>query len=527
MKRETRQQTEQPKRIRCAIYTRKSTDEGLDMDFNSLDAQRESAEAYITSMKNEGWLCLPDFYDDGGFSGGNMERPALKRLMADAEAGKIDCLVVYKVDRLSRSLLDFTRIMETLEKHNVSFVSVTQQFNTTHSMGRLTLNILLSFAQFEREIIAERTRDKMAAARRKGKWTGGMPVLGYDVDSRGGRLVINAFEAARIREIYDIYLDRQSLLATVAELNRRGWTTKKWTTKRGLSRGGKPFNKNNLSSLLNNVLYMGKVSYKGEEFEGEHEAIVDEAVWRATKEMLRRNGRNGGSDNRPTHLRNKYGALLKGLMDCACCNARMVNTSVKRGDKVYRYYVCTSAQKKGWDSCPTKSIPALEIEDFIVDRIRGIGRDKRLTAKTLSQAQEQLQERMVKLTEERRGLETDLRRLSLEERQLLKETARDGSGESSSISHLAEIQEKMTRVQERVIEIDRDLTRLQIESIDKEELTAALAHFDPVWDSLRAHEKVRLIRLLIQGISYNGEKETVSINFRPSGIKELAKAREA
>ena len=183
--------------VRCAIYTRKSTDEGLDQDFNSLDAQRESAEAYIASQRHEGWLCIAERYDDGGFTGGNMERPALKRLFADIEAGDIDCVVVYKVDRLSRSLLDFARIMEIFDKHAVSFVSVTQQFNTTSSMGRLTLNILLSFAQFEREIISERTRDKMSAARKKGKWVGGMPVLGYDVDRKGGRLLVNDDEAHR------------------------------------------------------------------------------------------------------------------------------------------------------------------------------------------------------------------------------------------------------------------------------------------------------------------------------------------
>jgi len=203
--------------VRCAIYTRKSTDEGLEQEFNSLDAQRESAEAFIRSQQHEGWVCLPDRYDDGGFTGGNMERPALKRLLADIEAGEIDCVVVYKVDRLSRSLLDFARIMETFERHGVSFVSVTQQFNTTSSMGRLTLNILLSFAQFEREIIAERTRDKMAAARKKGKWVGGVPVLGYDVDSRGGRLLVNEEEAVRVRAIYDLYLDHQALLPVVQE----------------------------------------------------------------------------------------------------------------------------------------------------------------------------------------------------------------------------------------------------------------------------------------------------------------------
>src|ERR1700730_8179686 len=191
--------------VRCAAYTRKSTEEGLEQEFNSLDAQREAAEAFVRSQAGLGWPLLPDRYDDGGFTGGNVDRPALKRLMADIQAGKIDCVVVYKVDRLSRSLLDFARLMETFENNKVAFVSVTQQFNRATSMGRLVLNVLLSFAQFEREIIAERTRDKIAATRRKGKWTGGHPILGYDVDVAGYRLVVNEGEAARVREIFDLY----------------------------------------------------------------------------------------------------------------------------------------------------------------------------------------------------------------------------------------------------------------------------------------------------------------------------------
>jgi site-specific DNA recombinase len=200
--------TDAKRTIRCAIYTRKSTEEGLQQEFNTLDAQRESAEAYVAAQKHEGWVCLPDRYDDGGFTGGNMERPAVQRLMKDIEAGKVDCVVVYKVDRLSRSLMDFARIMATFEAHNVSFVSVTQQFNTTHSMGRLTLNILLSFAQFEREIISERTRDKIAAARRKGKFAGGRPVLGYDLLSSptGSKLLVNDDEAQQVRAIFELYL---------------------------------------------------------------------------------------------------------------------------------------------------------------------------------------------------------------------------------------------------------------------------------------------------------------------------------
>jgi site-specific DNA recombinase len=296
--------------VRCAIYTRKSTEEGLEQEFNSLDAQREAAEAFIASQQHEGWVCLPDRYDDGGFTGANMERPALKHLFEDLEAGRIDCVVVYKVDRLSRSLLDFARMIESFEKYQVSFVSVTQQFNTTHSMGRLTLNILLSFAQFEREIISERTRDKIAAARRKGKWMGGKPLLGYDLHLApgGAKLVVNEDEAARVRTIFDEYIQRQSLIRTVQALNERGWKTKRWTTRKGHECGGQPFDKTSLFRLLSNVVYRGKVRYKDEVHAGEHEAIIDEDIWTRVQQMLRSNGRTGGM-----HVRNKYGALLKGL----------------------------------------------------------------------------------------------------------------------------------------------------------------------------------------------------------------------
>src|SRR6202049_2996368 len=219
--------------VRCAIYTRKSTEEGLDQDFNSLDAQREAGEAYVKSQKHLGWTLVATHYDDGGFTGGNRDPPALQQLLADIEARRIDCVVVYKVDRLSRSLLDFARLVDRFDQRSVSFVSVTQQFNTTSSLGRLTLNILLSFAQFEREIIGERTRDKMSAARRKGKWIGGTPVLGYDVDPAGGRLIVNQREALRIGEIFSLSARRPSLSVVVAELERRRWKTKSWKSKRG------------------------------------------------------------------------------------------------------------------------------------------------------------------------------------------------------------------------------------------------------------------------------------------------------
>ena len=355
--------------VRCAIYTRKSTEEGLDQEFNSLDAQREAGEAYIKSLQSEGWECLPTHYDDGGYTGGNMDRPALEKLMADIQAGDVDCVVVYKVDRLSRSLLDFAMMMGLFEQHKVSFVSVTQQFNTASSMGRLVLNVLLSFAQFEREIISERTRDKIAAARRKGKWSGGMPLLGYDIDPRGSRLVVNEAEAARVKAIFDLYLDHKSLIKASVELNRRGWLTKRWTTRKATERGGKPFNKTNLHKLLTNVTYLGKVRYKEEIHEGEHEAIIDAETWQRVQAVLSQNGRSGGVEGR-----NQFGALLKGLLRCVACDCAMSPThSTKKNGKRYRYYVCTGAQTRGWTSCPSPSIPAGEIEQFVVNQICSVG----------------------------------------------------------------------------------------------------------------------------------------------------------
>jgi site-specific DNA recombinase len=267
---------EDQRQLRCAIYTRKSTEEGLGQAFNSLDAQREAAEAFIASQQTRGWVAVKEHYDDGGFSGSHMERPALQRLLEAVEGGQADCVMVYKVDRLSRSLLDFSRLMERFERRGVSFVSVTQEFNTTTSMGRLTLNILLSFAQFEREIIGERTRDKLSAARRKGKWIGGWPVLGYDV--KNGRLVVNPQEAEQVREIYRIAADVPSLEAVVQVCAARGYQTKCWASQGGTNHPGRPFHRTTLRLLLSNVLYTGAVCHKGTIYPGEHERIVDQPL---------------------------------------------------------------------------------------------------------------------------------------------------------------------------------------------------------------------------------------------------------
>jgi site-specific DNA recombinase len=500
--------------IRCAIYTRKSTDEGLEQEFNSLDAQRESAEAYIASQKSEGWVALPDRYDDGGYTGGNMERPAVKRLLADIQAGRVDCVVVYKVDRLSRSLMDFARMMETFEKHRVSFVSVTQQFNTTTSMGRLMLNVLLSFAQFEREIISERTRDKIAAARRKGKWSGGMPILGYDVAPGGGRLLVNEDEAARVRGIFELYLEHQSLIETIKALDERGWATKRWTTKDGRQRGGKPFNKNSLFHLLTNLLYLGKITLKEEVFEGEHPAIVDAEVFRRVQALLRRNGQSGGK-----HVRNRFGALLKGLLHCVPCGCAMVHThTLKNGNKRYRYYVCLNAQKRGWHVCPSKSIPAAEIEKFVVDQVRAVGRDPAVVAETIRQTREQAQRRVEELQAEQAAMEKDLRRHNDDMRNLVGRLGHNGT----ATDRMADLQDRIRSTEQRATQVREELIALGRQVVDEKEAARALALFDLVWESLSPREQVRVMQLLVERVDYDGEKGTVSVTFHPTGIGALA-----
>ena len=255
------------KPVRCAIYTRVSTDQGLEQDFNSLDAQYDASQAYIRSQAHAGWTLIRAKYDDGGFSGGNTDRPALQRLLDDVRAGKIDVIVVYKVDRLTRSLADFAKLVELFDKHNVSFVSVTQQFNTTTSMGRLTLNVLLSFAQFEREVTSERIRDKIAASKRKGLWVGGMAPLGYDTKDR--KITVNEAEAERVRTIFRSYLRLGSLNLLMADLRKQGIVTKVRTLKTGETVGGIPFTRGPLAHLLRNRFYIGEVAFKGEVLPGE------------------------------------------------------------------------------------------------------------------------------------------------------------------------------------------------------------------------------------------------------------------
>jgi len=344
------------RKLRCAVYTRKSSEEGLEQEFNSLDAQREACEAYIASQRSEGWVPVRDHYDDGGISGGTLERPALQRLLADIEEGLIDVVVVYKIDRLSRSLMDFSKLVEVFDRNDVTFVSITQSFNTTTSMGRLTLNILLSFAQFEREVTAERIRDKFAASRAKGIFMGGVPPLGYDVQSR--KLIVNEAAAANVRYIFQRFSEVGSGTTILRELAQRGITT----------RQGKPITKGFLYRLLNNRAYIGEAVHKGKSYPGEHDAIIDQDVWDAVRTILKESPRV-----RANRSRANTPALLKGLL-WGSDGAAFSPTHTRKNGKLYRYYVSQTLLRHGAGSCTVGRVSAAEIEGTVVEQLRAVFR---------------------------------------------------------------------------------------------------------------------------------------------------------
>jgi len=448
-----------PAQVRCAIYTRKSTDEGLDRDFNSLDAQREAGESYVSSLRQEGWIALAQRYDDGGYTGANMDRPALKQLLRDIEAGKFDCVVVYKLDRLTRSMKDFFKIMEILDRHKVTFVSVTQQFNTTTSIGRLALNMVMSFAEFERETISERTRDKMRAARRKGKWIGGNPVLGYDVVPKGGALIINPQEAERVREIFRLYLEQGSLTAVIEQLDQRDWRMKAWTTRDGRNRGGSKFSKTTLHNLLTNVIYTGRVRFEGKLLKGEQDRVLDDETFDRVQEQLNRTGRRGGLKwcaDAPfgrRNVHNKYGGLLKGLVRCGSCGAAMIHTYVQKKNTRYRYYVCMTAHQRGWNKCETRSVSAPELEGAVIQNIRAFAQDPAMLSEILRRIEE-------------------------------------SRPPDAPIADPADVQE-------------------------------ALLKFDPLWDQFTTTEQERCIRTLVARVGYDGRTGTVTVGFHSEGIKQI------
>lgn len=424
-------ETATPRRLRCAVYTRKSSEEGLDMEFNSLDAQRESCEAYIASQRAEGWVCMRERYDDGGYSGGSLERPGLKALLEDVDAGLVDVIVVYKIDRLSRSLMDFAKLVEAFDRNNVTFVSVTQAFNTTTSMGRLTLNILLSFAQFEREVTGERIRDKFAASRAKGMWMGGFVPWGYDVIDR--KLVVNEAEAAQVRAVFQRFTELGSATLLTRELVANDVRSKR----------GKPIDKGFLYKLFRNRLYLGEAVHKGTSYPGEHQGIIDHQLWDAVHAILQESPRQ-----RAANTRAKTPAMLKGLI-FTTSGVAMTPTMTKKGSRLYRYYTSMDAIRnragEGRDSYVR--LNAGMVEAAVMQQVRALMR----TPEVAAQAAAALKAN---------NLETD-----------------------------------------------------------GNDVVAALANFDTLWETLFPAEQARIARLLVQRVTVS--QQGLTVDLRTAGLSSV------
>jgi site-specific DNA recombinase len=484
-----------PDPVRCAIYTRKSTTEGLDSDFNTLDAQRESSEHYIRAQAHQNWTILPARYDDGGFTGANTERPALRQLLDDIERGAINLVVVYKVDRLSRSLLDFARLMERFDRKGVGFVSVTQNFDTSSSMGRLVLNILLSFAQFERELISERTRDKIQAARRRGKWTGGQVSLGYRVEPEGRGLAVIPEEAEVVRTIFDLYLQTHSIGFVTQRLNELGLSTKRHVSKKGKARGGRCWNKSAVYQILRNPLYVGKIRSTDEQLHaGEHDALVSLEAFERVAECMSQRTTGRLRKNRKSEY------LLTGLLRCGPCDAAMTSAQgTSRNGKRYRYYRCVHQQEHG-GRCPSGLLPAAEIEKAVIAQVREVATRGGVRQRILDRfssdtgaftAAESTRAQLFARMEERNA----------ESRRLLAAFSdADGGGGKTLAKRLGEIETEVDHVRIQLGEVEDRLRALAGAQRQVERVARMLDAFGTLWGALVPQEQRELLHLLIDRI---------------------------
>lgn len=493
-------------RKRCAIYTRKSTSAGLEQEFNSLDAQREACEHYIAAQAHLGWRQLPTRYDDGGFTGANLERPGFRRLMDDMAAGVIDVVVVYKVDRLSRSLLDFAQVMERFNQAGVAFVSVTQNFSTADAMGRLTLNMLMSFAEFEREMIAERTRDKIAAARRRGKWTGGTVPIGYDVVDR--RLVINELEAVVVRELFDLYEQHGSALTVAKLLNQRGRTTKRRHTTNGRVHEGRPWCKDSVLRVLRNPVLAGMMPIGDELHDGEHEAVIAPERYARVRALLdartskrKRTGRN------PAYL-------LGGLLRCKLCGGALTPASTRKGKREYRYYRCVTRDKFGSKSCEARPLPAGEIERYVAEQIREATSDGQLVDEIATQLEQRIASERQALITEQRELPRAIDKLSRDEQELVKR------GGEQAERRGEEIRAEIERHRARLTEVEQQLGRLEQAKIEAEWVTTALSHFDAVWDAMTLENRRRLVCAVVEEVAIDEPTGEVAVKLAHLGLPE-------
>ena len=498
--------------IRAVAYTRKSTNKGLDSNLTSLDVQRNLS---IQLTEAKGWKFVPTKYDDGGYSGSTLKRPALQRLLRDAEDGKFDKVVCYKYDRISRDNYESLWVEKHLERLGVEIVSVTEPIGNGDPMGRALRDMSRVFAQLEREMAAARTRDRTWAARRGGRWTGGHPQLGYDLHPDGGLLLTNQEEAERVRQINRLYLRHGSLRRTCEVLQERGWTMKAWTTRNGKPTGGQPFTKASLQRLLTNVLYIGKITCGDEIHEGQHEAIVPTALFDRVQSLLDENRRTRGAATR-----NKHGFLLRGRVACSACGASRTANTTRKGPLAYKYYVCSSAQRHGYGTCPCPSVPAFKLEGLIINQIRAIGREQTLQDQVLEAArthheaaQQQLEADLSQMTKKRSTTQDEIKGL-------LKALA-DGTVTGTSIaSRIAELETTLETHEHKVTDIQAQIDSHSQLRPDPTDLAKSLSVFDEIWEVLLPAEQERVIGLLVESIDYDGTM--LGINFGPAGVQLLA-----
>lgn len=494
--------------IPVAIYARKSTDALLEREVHSLSVQRDSAESFIQSQQHRGWKCLDEHFDDNNISGATLERPALKRLKKLILKGKVKVVVINRLDRISRSLSQFLELTEFFDEHDVSLVSVTQNFNTGDSMGRLMVQVIMSFAEFERSLIRDRVKERMQAAKRKGRFTGGHPILGYNIKPEGRALEIDEMEATRVREIFKLYLNLESVKGTANELKKRGWKNKLWITRAGKPIGGSDFSTTGLHNLLRNPIYIGKVKVEDELVDGQHEAIVDTKLYNKVQQQLSNNCMHEGNLKR-----NSSSSLLKGLLVCTCCDAPFTPNFTKKKNRTYRYYTCHRKRSEGANACPSPNLPAGEIESLVVEQLFTIGSNKDLQDSVYSQLKALVSEKTTQQTQEQKVARQQLDRIN---RELT--TSRELEAPLSLIRHL----ELKQNEAESVLE---DKHRNLIKLPKKAQVADTLREIQSLWPSFTPEERCLFVRSLLHRVDYDSEGGKITLHFSENGF--LPQSEEA
>ena len=509
----------QPAVVRVAAYTRRSV-EKAEQQFGSIEAQRESIAAFVTSQRGKGWLLLPQHYDDRGISGATLERPAFVQLLRDVDAGLIDAIAVYKFDRLSRNFVDFVQLLQRLERQHIAVVSTTEAIDTSTDIGRLLLNVLASFAEFSRKQSAERVRHKMLAARQRGQWQGGRVSLGFDVVDK--RLVVNPAEAQDVVFAFEEFARTRSLVGSLRELERRGIKNKSWTGKRGQRVQGTPFHKNSLTRLLTCPLYVGRMAAGDEEVKGEHAGIVPRELWDRVQTIFEEGVVEPG---RPE--RRPWSALLTGLLRCAACGSAMVPTYSVKGSRRYGYYQYQRTKAQGAAACPGSRVPQAPIEAAVVEHIMAVGRDPTLVADAVKAAHAEVAARRTELAQDARRFGLEVQQQKVGRDALVEAITRQDGDVPELRQRLAVIREALQAAQVRAKAVREELAGLKASVVSDDDLRRAIESFAPVWAELFPAERARLIGLLVERVTLDARTGELAITLHADGIAELANQGDA